>query len=111
MGWAELMRVTLMLALIVAMIFGLSAALRRTGAVRPQGPSVFRVLATFTLGNRERLYLLQVGNEQVVIGSSSGGLATLHTMKENIPFETAAPQAANAKFAEVIRMIGKGWTP
>ena len=112
MPWMELLRVTFTLVIIIAMIFGLSYALKRYGGVKPTAPSVLRVLATMSLGNREKVYLLQVGNEQLVVGSSSGGLVTLHTLKESIELQTATPAVAgNVKFAELLRMVGKGWTP
>ena len=112
LGWAELWRVTFTLASIVMLIYGLSVALRRYGGERRASPSVFRVLAAMSLGNKDKIYLLQVGNEQLVIGSSAAGLTTLHKMTENVVVEaTAMQQASNTKFAEVLRSLGKGWTP
>jgi flagellar protein FliO/FliZ len=112
LGWGELWRVTFTLALIVMLIYGLSVALRRYGGDRRQSPSVFKVLAAMSLGQKDKVYLLQVGNEQLVIGSSPAGLRALHTMQENVAVEAAAPlHASNHKFAEVLRTIGKGWTP
>jgi len=112
LGWAELWRVTFTLASIVMLIYGLSVALRRYGGERRASPSVFRVLAAMSLGNKDKIYLLQVGSEQLVIGKSAAGLATLHVMQEQIPVEAPAPLlASNHKFAEVLRTLGKGWTP
>jgi len=112
LGFGELLRVTFTLALIVMLIYGLSVALRRYGGDRRLRPSVFKVLAAMSLGHKDKVYLVQVGNEQLVIGSSPSGLTALHTMKENVAVEAAAPLlASNHKFAEVLRTIGKGWTP
>ncbi len=112
MGFPELLRVTFTLALIVALILGLSVALRRYGGDRRTSPSVFKVLAAMSLGSKDKIYLLQVGNEQLVIGSSAAGLTMLHKMQDNVVVEaTAMQQASNTKFAEVLRSLGKGWTP
>ena len=112
MGFSELLRVTFTLALIVALIFGLSVAVRRYAGDRRSSPSVFKVLAAMSLGNKDKIWLLQVGNEQLVIGSSAAGLATLHKMQDNVVVDTeAAPLASGHKFAEVLRTLGKGWTP
>lgn len=110
-GWSELLRVTFTLGLVVAMIFGLSVAVRRWQGDRRFSPEIFKVLAAISLGNKDKIYLVQVGNEQIVVGSSIGRLTTLHTMKENIVLEPEVSQqlAANHRFADVLRSLGKGF--
>lgn len=112
-GLGELLRVTLTLALIVLMILGLALALRRCNGDRVLAPSVFKVLAALSLGGKDRIYLLQVGNEQVVVGSSVNGLRTLHTLQEKVTAEQLGLGAplGGQRFADVLRTLGKGWNP
>ena len=109
-GWGELFRVTATLGFIVLLILGLSVAARRWQGERRFGTDIFKVLAAISLGNKDKIYLIQVGNEQIVVGSSIGRLTTLHTMKENIAITAsdAAVPAVSGAFAEVLRSLGKG---
>lgn len=112
-GLSELLRVTLTLALIVVIILGLALGLRRWNGDRVLAPSVFKVLAALSLGGKDRIYLLQVGNEQLVVGSSINGLRKLHTLQEKVTPEQLGLGAPlnGQRFADVLRSLGKGWTP
>jgi flagellar protein FliO/FliZ len=113
MPWAELLKVILTLLFIIALIVGLSFALRRAGMLRASTPGVFQVLAGIGLGGKDKIYLIQVGQEQLVVGSSMAGLSLLHTMQEKIPLADLQSQSplAGQRFAEVLRSVGKGWKP
>ncbi|MES2607094.1 MAG: flagellar biosynthetic protein FliO [Pseudomonadota bacterium] len=110
-GWGELLRVTFTLGLIVVLILGLSVAVRRWQGERRFSPEVFKVLAAISLGSKEKIYLIQVGNEQIVVGSSLGRMTTLHTMKDNIVLEDAVNSQlmSHNRFGEVLRSLGKGF--
>jgi flagellar protein FliO/FliZ len=118
MPWGELLRVVLTLLFIILLIIGLSFALRRAGMLRASKPGVFQVLAAIGLGGKDKIYLIQVGQEQLVVGSSLAGLSLLHTMQEAIPLTDLQPQLPFAgqltgqltgqRFAEILRSVGKG---
>lgn len=111
MLWAELIRVLLMLVLIIALIFGLSVLLRRQQMGRGSAASAIRVLASLSLGAKERLLLVQVGKEQLLVGSSATGLRTLHTLQQAIEVPEPGQLSPAQGFADVLKSMGKGWTP
>jgi flagellar protein FliO/FliZ len=109
-SWGELLRVILALLFIIVLILGLSFSLRRAGMLRASSPGVFQVLAAIGLGNKDKIYLVQVGQEQLVVGSSIAGLRLLHTMQEKIVVaDIQQPALIGQHFADVLRSVGKGW--
>jgi flagellar protein FliO/FliZ len=77
---AGLLRATLGLALVLALIFAAGWVMRRLSPTRPGGHGPLRVVGTQALGARERVVLLEVGDQWLVIGVAPGnvrGLASL----------------------------------
>jgi flagellar protein FliO/FliZ len=80
---AGLAQVTLSLVLVLAAIFAAAWLLRRfrTLASGKSDPgSAIVVLAERAVGPRERVVLLQVGRERVLVGVTSGSVRALHVM-------------------------------
>ena len=55
-------------------------------------------------GDRERLAVVQIGDEQVLRGITANGISHLHTLSE--PIKADAPAAANTAFASKLRELG-----
>ena len=47
--------------------------------------SAIEVLSGISLGSREKVVLLRVGQEQLLVGISPGGMRTLHVLKDPAP--------------------------
>ena len=93
-GVTEMM---LSLGLVVAAILALAWVFRRlqgTGGGRSHG---LRVVASLPLGTRERLLLVEAGDQQLLIGAGGGGLRTLHVLDEPISDGDTVP--ATSTFA------------
>ena len=71
----QLVQLLLGLLLVIGLIFLLAWLVRRVQQIVPRGGQVIKVLATQALGPRDRLVLVQVGNEQVLLGLTPG---TIH---------------------------------
>jgi flagellar protein FliO/FliZ len=84
---AALIRVTLGLAAVLAAILALGWMVRRMGNVTGSATGRMRVLGGVSVGNRERVVLLQVGEEQLLIGVAPGRVQTLHVLDK--PLEVA----------------------
>jgi flagellar protein FliO/FliZ len=80
LSWTELLRVFGGLVVVIVVLIAALWLLKRfqTGMRTPNGP--MRVLATLSLAPRERLLLVQVGEQQLLLGSSAQGLACLHVL-------------------------------
>ncbi len=77
--------------------------LQGAGGRAPQG--ALRVVGSLSLSPRERLLLVQVGAQQLLIGSSAQGLNCLHVLPEPLPTEppNAPALALRGNFAELMR--------
>jgi flagellar protein FliO/FliZ len=103
---AQLGQLALGLLLVVALIFVLAWLLRRVQQLGPRGGQVIQLVATQALGPRDRLVLVQVGGEQILLGISAGRIAPLHVLKE--PVQLAETQAASPEFAKrLMDLLGK----
>ena len=97
----NLWRVFGSLGLILMLIFALMWAIRRSGAIA-QGPNRhLKVLESVSLGQRERLVLVSVGDAQVVIGVAPGRVQAVHVL--NHPLDSST--ADGGSFAEALRAV------
>lgn len=101
-----LMTVTGALALIVLLLVVLAWAARRSGLARRLNDAQgnMTVVATQSLGPRERLVLVDVGEQRLVLGVTATQIACLATQvrPENAP-QAAAPAATFPLMLEALR--------
>ena len=103
---SQLGQMLLGLLLVIGLIFMLAWLLRRVQQIGPRSNQVIKLLASQALGPRERLVLVQVGNEQVLLGLSAGRITPLHVMKEPVHLADAEP--ATPEFAQrLMELLGK----
>ena len=75
---------------IVALIVIMAWLVRRTGRINVNANASFRILSMVPMGARERIVLMQVGEQQLLIGvSQQGGIRTLHVLEKNIDIGAA----------------------
>jgi len=104
---AELLRVVLSLAGIVAMIFIAGWLTRRAQArVRPGGRKI-RVIETMPVGVKEKVMLMEVGGTQLLVGASPSGLRTLHVLATPIVEDAPASPMAPQSFRDILSLWGK----
>ena len=73
------------LLLVLGLIFFLAWLLRRVQQAGPAGKGqVIELIGSRALGPRDRLMLVQVGNEQILLGLSPGSITALHVLKEPV---------------------------
>ncbi len=80
-----------LLQLVLGLIFVLAWLMRRVQRAGPAGSQVIELVGSRALGPRDRLVLVQVGNEQVLLGVSPGSITALHVMNEPV----AVPESRN----------------
>ena len=85
MGSAVL-QVSIALAVILAMIFAAAWLLRRVGGGEGlRGRSVIRVVATAPIGARERLMLVEVHGQQMLLGVTASQVTALTRFGADAP--------------------------
>jgi len=72
------------LILILVIILILAWAAKRFGGMAFKGNAALKVLAGMSMGARERIVLVQVGEKQILLGVAPGRIQTLHVLDEPV---------------------------
>ena len=75
---------------VLLLIFAAAWFLRRLQQGQGSTRGHLRIVSVLPLSAKERIVLLQAGQEQVLMGISSAGIQHLHTLKEPIPSDQVA---------------------
>lgn len=70
------------LAIVLAVLVGGAMLLRRVGHFAPAVDSPLRIVTGLSLSPRDRLVVVQVGSQQLLLGLSPGRIQTLHVLEE-----------------------------
>jgi flagellar protein FliO/FliZ len=81
---AYLLQVFFSLVVVVAAIFLLSLVLRKFDFTSPRADGPIRVLHSVSIGGKEQLILVEVGEDQILVGKSPGRVSTLHMLEQPI---------------------------
>ena len=100
----QLTQLVLGLLLVVGLIFVLAWLMRRVQNVGPGNGQVIELIGSRALGPRDRLVLVQVGNEQILLGLTPGRITPLHVLKEPVQVPGTA-QSATPEFAKRLMEI------
>ncbi|AXM99123.1 flagellar biosynthetic protein FliO [Pseudomonas plecoglossicida] len=95
------------LLLVVGLIFFLAWLLRRMQGAAPKGGQVIEIVGSRALGPRDRLLLVQVGKEQILIGHTPGSIEALHVMAEPVEVPASARQATPEFAQRLMELMGK----
>ncbi|WP_158178134.1 flagellar biosynthetic protein FliO [Pseudomonas viridiflava] len=102
----QVMQLLFGLLLVVGLIFALAWVMRRVQRVGPNNSQIIELVSTRAIGPRDRLVLVQVGNEQVLLGITPGNITTLHVLKE--PVQVPVREQATPEFAQrLLDLMGK----
>ena len=102
----QLTQLVLGLLLVVGVIFVLAWLIRRVQSIGPGNAQVIELVGSRALGPRDRLVLVQVGEEQILLGITPGRITPLHVLKT--PVQTPQSQPATPEFAQrLMELLGK----
>ena len=71
-------------ALVIFLLVLVLFLVKRFTTVSPKTSGSIQVLSSVALGQKERVVLLQVGVEQVLVGVTPGAIGLLHTLSEPV---------------------------
>ncbi|MEZ0560903.1 flagellar biosynthetic protein FliO, partial [Pseudomonas sp. Env-82] len=77
----QLTQLVLGLLLVIGLIFVLAWLMRRVQRIGPGNGQVIELVGSRALGPRDRLVLVQVGEEQILLGITPGRITPLHVLK------------------------------
>ncbi len=87
----SLLQVTLGLLVVLLVIVGAAWMLRRYGRFQSSASGSLKILGGLSIGPRERVVLLQVGEEQLLIGVAPGRVQALHHLEHPIRLTPVSP--------------------
>ena len=85
------------LFIVVALIFGMAWFMRRMGNMSGISAGNLKVLGGISVGQRERVVLVQAGDTQLLVGVAPGEIRTLHVMEEPIVSSQTVSNTTNPK--------------
>jgi len=89
----NLIQTTLGLLVVLAVIGGAAWGFKRFGNFQSGVQGKLRVVGGISLSTRERVVLLQVGDQQLVVGVTPGHIQTLHVLDEPLPTESVTQES------------------
>lgn len=92
------------LLLVLAIIAFLAWLLRRTGQFNSAANGEVKIIAGLALGSREKAVLLQVGEQQILVGVTSQHVQTLHVLEQNIETKNKT-KIASSGFTEKLQQM------
>ncbi len=110
-GAGAIAQVAFWLLVVVAVIVASAWLLRRVSGQHFAGGNNMRVLSTLAVGSRDRIALVQVGQQQLLIGVSPGRINTLHVFDEPVLSDSetgAGGSAAGSDFSSRLQSMMKG---
>ena len=84
--------------LVICVLLAVMLLLKRFNTVGISKTGYIQILASAPLGQRERAVLLQVGEEQILVGVAAGSVSTLHHISHPV---APAEAEASLSFKEV----------
>jgi len=90
----SLLQTILALVFVLALLIGLAWFMKRYGPKVMGGNNKMRVVSSLNLGGRERIVLVEVADQWIVVGASPGRINALATMPRQ---EGELPQLATAQ--------------
>lgn len=100
-GGGEILSLGLSLIVVVGVIIALGWFYSRSRFVSGGGADLITIVASRALGPKERLMVVEVADQQLLIGMTSTGASTLHVLEK--PIEVAAKSPATGSFANRLK--------
>lgn len=104
---ASILKVSAGLLLVIFAIFGSAWFFRRFGNFSPVANDSLRVIGGLTIGQKEKIVLLQVGEEQVLVGVAPGNIQKLHVLEKPIKLKDEDRKESTSFSESLSDAVGK----
>lgn len=108
MAWSNLLQVLLGLIAVIALMLVFAWLMRRMSGVQGGTAGALRVLGGMSMGAREKVVLVQVGETQLVLGVAPGRVQTLHVLEKNIEPPTGQGAGMNSFARSLQQALSRG---
>jgi flagellar protein FliO/FliZ len=86
-----LLKLTLTLFFIVVVIFGIAWVLKRFNLTQQKGSGMIKVIGGMAVGTKDRLMVIEIGEERLLLGLSPGRIEKLHILNRPQTIQNADP--------------------
>lgn len=93
-GFSDWLAVLLSLVVVLAVVFAVAWGMRRMQGLAGMRNAHMKVIAQMALSTRERLVIVEVGGEQILLGVGPGVIRKLHKLEDPINTEDDAGGAS-----------------
>jgi flagellar protein FliO/FliZ len=96
-GAGSLAQVLVWLLVVCGLLAGVAWLLKRFGIARPPAGNVARIVGGVSVGSRERVLVVEVADQWIVVGVGPGRVNALSTMpkRDSAPTTQPLPDASN----------------
>jgi len=105
LAMTSLWQLTLGMVAVLGLILGIAWLLKRSGRFQMAAGGGLRVLGGLSMGTRERVVLVQVGETQLLLGVAPGRVQTLHVLEQ--PLDSGKPATASGFADQLGRFLKK----
>lgn len=96
----------LALGLVIVIILGLSFAVRKFNMFTTGSSRHIRIVGGMALSNKDRLLIVQVGEEQILLSASPGRISKVHELSTPIADDTVlTSKPGNNSFANLLQAV------
>lgn len=99
-----LIKLSLGLLVVLGLVFFLAWMVKKMQLVQSSNNGLIKIVSAISVGQRERIALIQVGEEQLLIGLTPGRIEKLHTLKKVIETHAQATPV-NASFQQKFQQL------
>lgn len=100
-----MLQVFVSLLVVIGVLLGIAWLLRRFGPQHIQGGPNMRIVGGLSLGGRERVLILEVGEQWIVIGAAPGRVSHLTTLPRQHPLQGEHLPLAEKNFANWLKQV------
>ena len=101
---STLSKITLGLVFILLLIFVLAWAMKKMQLTPNANNRLINIVSAISVGHRDRIALIEVGDEQFVVGITPGHIETLHTLKNPVEIPDG-PDSMSGGFQDKFKQI------
>lgn len=102
---AYLLKLTGGLVLIVIVIFGLAWLMKKMQLTQHANNGLIQIVSAISVGQRDRIALIQVGEEQILVGLTPGRIQKLHALNRPVDADVSTAASNAAPFAEKFKQL------
>lgn len=109
-GFDTMLQILFALLCVILLMVFLSVLIRKYNILPNGSSNQIKVISGLSLNNKDKLLLVQVGAEHLLIGASPGNISKLHTLKNYSESEAQMDAGISGKgnFQSLFRSLGEG---